>query len=92
MNPDDLAQERHDALNRQQQARAKLFTALYGLSVTVSARDFLDTFTDVASLLAGHAPLDEDRADWQCVTGALQLCLGRLRGGDAEGESNPNIL
>ncbi len=75
--PDDLAQERHDALNRQQQARAKLFTALYGLSVAVSARDFVEAMADVASLLTDHAPLDEERADWHCVTEALQRCLDR---------------
>jgi len=76
----------------EQQARARLFSALYGLAVPMAARDFLNTFTDVTSLLAGHAPLEEDRADWQCVTGALQLCLGRLRSDETEGGSDPNIL
>jgi hypothetical protein len=74
---DDSTQSRHDELNRQQQARAKLFTALYGLSVQSRARDFVDVMTDVASLLADHAPLDEERADWHCVTAALEKCLDR---------------
>jgi hypothetical protein len=65
--------------DERQRAYAQLFTALYGLAAPVEARAFLDAFTDVASLLAQNAPLDEDRADWQCVSGAIQICLNRLR-------------
>jgi hypothetical protein len=76
-----------------QRTHARLYTALYGLAAPVAARAFLDAFADVATLLAQNAPLDEDRTDWQCVSGALQLCLGRLRDDEeGEGKTDPNIL
>jgi len=72
-----VADER--SADERQRAQARLFTALYGLAAPMEARAFLEAFADVASLLAQNAPLDEDRTDWQCVAGALELCLGRLR-------------
>jgi hypothetical protein len=79
--------------DERQRAQAQLFTKLYGLAAPVEARAFLNVFADVATLLAQNAPLDEDRTDWQCVSGALQLCLGRLRDDEeGEGKTGPNIL
>jgi hypothetical protein len=59
-----------------------LYTALYGLAAPVAARAFLEAFADVASLLAQNAPLDEDRTDWQCISGAVECCLDRSRDSD----------
>ena len=79
--------------DERQRAQAQLFTKLYGLAAPADAREFLNVFADVATLLAQNAPLDEDRTDWQCVSGGLQLCLGRLREDEeGEGKTDPKIL
>ena len=67
-----------------QRTHARLYTALYGLAAPVAARAFLEAFADVAASLAQNAPLDEDRTDWQCVSGVVLCCLDRPH---AESES-----
>jgi hypothetical protein len=47
------------------------------LSLGIGARDFIDTLTDVAELLSRHAPLEGERAEWQCVRETVQGCLDR---------------
>jgi len=78
---DDPQRDQQGELQQRQQAHARLFSALYGLSATNSARDISETLTDVAALLSRHAPRDSERADWQCVMEALQGCLDRPAGG-----------
>ncbi len=73
----DGDEEREASNRQQQQARARRFTALYGLSVETSAHEFVDTLADVAALLGEHAPLEDERDDWRCVRDALQGCLER---------------
>ena len=62
-------------LDNQQRAHAQVFTALYSLAVRIGARSFIAALADVAVLLAAHAPLEDDRADWHCISEAAHNCF-----------------
>jgi hypothetical protein len=74
---DEALRIRRREARARQRARSRLFTQLYSLSLGIGARDFIDTLTDVAELLSRHAPLEGERAEWQCVRETVQGCLDR---------------
>jgi hypothetical protein len=64
-------------LDALQQARARLFLLLDGLTDHCDTQTFCDVLADVATLHAQHSRLSAaDRARWQQLADAAQLCLG----------------